>query len=143
MSWVRLDDGFPDHPKVVNLSVSARWGFVAGLCYCASYLTDGFIPERKAREFAARGVTDLVTAGLWEQVPNGYQVHDYLDYNPSRNDVTEHRQAISNARSKAGSKGAAKRWQSDGPIPSPTHPIPDPHPGLKLKRFAANGVSHE
>ena len=129
MSWVKLDDGFPDHPKVIGLSVPARWGFVAGLCYCASYLTDGLIPERKARELAGRGVKELVACGLWEQVDKGYEVHDYLDYNPSRNEVTEHRQTVSEARSKAGIKGAAKRWQTDGNDMAPSRPVlPYPSP---------------
>lgn len=40
----------------------------------------------------------LIDAGLWEEVPNGqgridgYRVHDFLDFNPSRQDVEEKRE---------------------------------------------------
>jgi hypothetical protein len=43
MTWVRLDDQFPDHPKVVNLSDRAFRLHVWGICYSARFLTDGLI----------------------------------------------------------------------------------------------------
>src|SRR5690606_8367123 len=33
----------------------------------------------------------LVQAGLWEEVEGGYRVHDYLDYQPSREEVEAER----------------------------------------------------
>ncbi len=114
MTWVKVDDSFPDHPKVVRLTVAARWAYVEALCYCARYLTDGKIADGKVRTFAATKIKDeLVSAGLWHATPEGIEVHDYLDYNPSCAEVTKRRQELSKIRSKAGSKGAAKRWQAD------------------------------
>src|SRR3990167_2964612 len=45
MAWVRLDEEFPDHPKIVSAGPLAAWLYVAGLCYCNRLLTNGFIPE--------------------------------------------------------------------------------------------------
>ena len=49
MSWTKLDDLFPGHPKVITLSDSAFRLHVTALCYCASQLTDGFIPSPAIR----------------------------------------------------------------------------------------------
>lgn len=121
MSWLKIDDGFMEHPKVVGLSASAFRLFMEGLCYSSRYLTDGKMPTGALRAMngTPRAAVELVAAGLWEVRDEGWAVHDYLEYNPSRAEVDEKRQHISQERSKAGSKGAAKRWQGDGPVPLP------------------------
>lgn len=88
MTWVKLDDHFADHPKILGLSDSAYRAYVDGLCYCTRYLTDGKIAEAPLKKLA-RGkiVGELVTAGLWEQNGNGIVVHDYLDYQFSRSEI--------------------------------------------------------
>ena len=64
-------------------------------------------------------------------------LHDFHDYNPTRSDTLEKRASVSQERSKAGSKGAASRWQRDGQdmapasdgkpmAPSRTRPVPVP-----------------
>ena len=52
MSWVKIDDHFSDHPKVVQAGPEAAWLYICGLCYCAKYLTDGFIPKRQVKRLA-------------------------------------------------------------------------------------------
>lgn len=34
----------------------------------------------------------LVNAGLWEEVPGGYRVHDYMEYQPSKLEVVAERE---------------------------------------------------
>lgn len=34
----------------------------------------------------------LVDAGLWEEVPGGYRVHDFMEYQPSKSEVVAERQ---------------------------------------------------
>lgn len=137
MSWVKLDDQFPDHPKIAALSDGAFRAHVIAICYSARTLTDGRIPGRLARKWAGRSLKELVPC-LWEPADEDFLIHDYLDYQPSRHFVTKERERISQERSKAGGKGAAKRWQSgrqtDGPDPDPSSrsrspdPVPDPDP---------------
>ena len=43
MSWVKLGDEFPMHPKVLRVGPTGLALFVSGLCYSSRYLTDGVI----------------------------------------------------------------------------------------------------
>lgn len=107
MTWAKLDDQFFLHPKVIDRSKDAKLLFLAGLTYCAGQLTDGLISPASLRMIAAqvdvpREVADeLLAAGLWEMVEGGYHVHDYLNYNPTGDEVRARREA----RAEAGRKG--------------------------------------
>ncbi len=83
--WLRLDDGAMDDPRVRRAGREAGWLHVWGLCYAARHLTDGFIPSQVIEEL--RGGTALArrlaAVGLWQQVPQGYLIPDYLESNPS------------------------------------------------------------
>ena len=101
MTWVRLDDDFYHHPKVLKAGPLCIAMQVAGLCYCNHYLTDGFIPEssvsnllniENARDSEYKTiVSKLVACEMWEPVEGGYQIHDFLDYQPSKEQVLEER----------------------------------------------------
>jgi hypothetical protein len=98
MAWVKLDDGFAEHPKLERAGPSAGWMHVAALCYCARNLTDGRIPKARALRLAdvpkpAQVIDRLVEVGLWEVDGDDYVIHDYGDYNPSRVQVEAERQA--------------------------------------------------
>ena len=138
MSWFKLDDRIFDNPKIAALSDRAKVAYLESGTYCARELTDGFVPLNKAKAIAGttRALKELVP-GLWEPVAGGYRIHDYLDYNPTREKVLADKAALSKRRSEAGSKGAAVRWQTDGKedgkslasdmAPLPVTPsIPDP-----------------
>lgn len=117
MAWVRIDDEFYHHPKVVKAGPLGIAMQVSALCYCNKYLTDGFIPisaipnllnldgigmRMWSNETFGGGedaewkliVDDLVSAGMWEECIGGYKIHDYLDYQPSRSQVIAEREAI-------------------------------------------------
>ena len=119
MGWLRVDDAFTDHPKIAGLSDRAFRAHVEGLVYCARYLTDGQVP--KAKGPTARVASELERAGLWSSTKRGWVIHDFLDYNPSRSETLAKR----DAKSMAGAKGAAARWQRprqstlDAPEPLP------------------------
>jgi hypothetical protein len=111
MPWVRIDDGFPQHPKVIGVGPLGLALQVAGLCYCNRYLTDGFVPKAAVPllldfseidtllplEVGEPGtwhwaLQKLMDAGLWKEVPDGYILHDYLDYQPSKEQVLKERE---------------------------------------------------
>ncbi len=99
MPWLRLDDRVRTHPKIVSAGPAAAWFWFCGVCYCREHLTDGFIPEGMLASLAP-GVTNgralatkLVTVRLWHRAEGGYQVHDFLDWNPSRADTIAKRVA--------------------------------------------------
>jgi len=101
MAWIYLDDQMPDHPKVAGISDAAFRLHVSGICYSGRQLTDGLIEAdevpRLVRKFKRAAPSELVDAGLW--LPVGvagstdlYEIHDYLDWNPSREKVLARRQ---------------------------------------------------
>jgi hypothetical protein len=101
MGWVRIDDNFPHHPKVVAVGATAMGLYVAALCHSNVFMTDGFVSkvclgsvlEWKSSKSKERAVSALVAAGLWTVVEGGYQIHDYLDYQPSRAQIVGERDA--------------------------------------------------
>ena len=113
MAWVKIDDGFARHPKVLAAGATAAHLFVAALCHCNQYLTDGFVAEAVAPTLlppggAWQGAADaLVRVGLWEAVDGGWQVHDYLDYQPSREEVLQEREQ-KRAAGRAGGRSSAR-----------------------------------
>lgn len=102
MAWVRIDDAVMDHPKVLLLSAEQFRLWIRGLCYCQKHLTDGFIPGVAMKPmFAKTGdVKRLCAVGLWQAVTEGFQVHDFLDWNDSR-DMTTHRKRLAKDRQQA------------------------------------------
>lgn len=96
MGWVKIDDGFTMHPKVIGLSFEAKWAYLEALCYAAKYETDGVVPAAVAANGSVRA--ELVAAGLWENGPASVSVHDYLLYNPSRSELEQKRNRSRNIR---------------------------------------------
>jgi hypothetical protein len=109
-TYVRIHDGMPDHPKLLEVGPAAAWLWVCGLCYCSRYLTDGRIPHAAVRRLidaddAVSLAGRLVSAGLWEAHQGHYQVHDYLDHQRSAAEV----KAMKEQRRSAGRRGGLAR----------------------------------
>lgn len=114
MAWVKLDDHFVDHPKVVAAGPLAGWLFVAGLCYANRLLTNGFIPENQVNrllastngngEHSTKLAVKLCEFGLWTPAivrhTKGYRIHDFLKYQPSRKQVLEERKKAKERQAK-------------------------------------------
>jgi hypothetical protein len=128
--WTRLDDSLHAHPKVLELGGDlAPLGLWAlALSHCGAYRTDGHVRRLAAVRLAGSAeqleqlATSLVRVGLWElhSSGDGWQVHDFLDFNPSRADESERLEELSAKRSQAGQKGAAKRWGGARPADGKT-----------------------
>jgi hypothetical protein len=86
MPWIRLDDKFPSHPKVAQLTDREFRVHVRVLCYCGEYRTAGRLPPSVWSEVP--GLTKpigarLLELGLWETADDGtMKVHDWAKYNP-------------------------------------------------------------
>lgn len=96
MPWVKLDDRFPSHRKVALLPDRAFRLHVSAICWCSENLTDGRITDRELPLVAhIRGIKatakQLEDAGLWTRTDTGWEIHDFLDYNPSREQVLAER----------------------------------------------------
>jgi hypothetical protein len=112
MTWVNLDDQYPEHPKVDSLSDGAFRLNTAAICYCNRHQTDGVVTADKVARLVPRFkkayVQELVDRLLWHDLGNGtaYELHDFLDWNSSRAEIAEAKaRNVENGR-----KGARKRW---------------------------------
>jgi hypothetical protein len=89
--WVKLDDQFTAHPKVARLSDLAFRVHIETMCYCARYLTDGYVPSKVSRNVHWKVLASLVASGLWEPVEDGYRIHDWAEWNPPADAVRARR----------------------------------------------------
>jgi len=111
MTWLKLDDSFAEHPKVIELSDGAFRLHVTAMCYCARNPTDGFVSQSVIRNQLARYkrfVVELVRRRLWDECEGGYQIHDFLKYNPS----SDRKQATSESRAEAGRIGGQRSGEA-------------------------------
>lgn len=129
---MRVDDGFYKHSKVRGLTDRAFRLHLVGLSVCAHDLTDGYLGTKDVKlltiEVGAtrRHVDELVDAALWLPAHGGFQINDFLDYNPPAEQVKRERRELSEKRRAAGRKGAEKRWQTDGKPDGKRHGNADP-----------------
>lgn len=126
MSWVAIDDRFPDHPKLAKLGdlvAAATWLHISALCYCNRWLTDGFIPDGKLAGLYTLKDHDpadlakaLKKARMWERARGGWRIHDYADYQLSRVQVEQARVVNHEAKVRAGKARAASAPRSVGGV---------------------------
>ena len=83
MSWLRVDDGYDTHPKLLELTEQQRWRWTRVLIHCARHRTDGHVSVSVLRELGlGRSITQLVRVNLLHENGNdGYVVHDWRIYN--------------------------------------------------------------
>ncbi|MDK6807719.1 hypothetical protein QP365_09070 [Corynebacterium aurimucosum] len=98
MPWFKVDDGFYDHPKVLELDMAARGLWVMAGAYCARHLTDGVITGRQIKVIGGtqKQAEKLVAAGLWsadDAPPSArrYVFNDWREFQPTRDDVLSKR----------------------------------------------------
>src|SRR5690606_30915441 len=135
MGWAKFDDGYSEHPKVVAAGPLAELVDRRGIEYCARQETDGFVSEQQTKRLCADLVLDLgvdwrdlvkrlIEVGRWHEVPGGYEIHDFLDYHPTREQQEEKRRQTAEAGRQGGLKRAAKRnakrFASESPSGTPT-----------------------
>lgn len=120
MTWLRCDDLESTHPKLLALDDAAFRLYHHSRLYCAHFLTDGLVPRAALATLTPlRGealettVAQLLrvlppyTAGVWEHAGEDYRVHDYLDYNPTREKVLADRAKETERKARQRKAGAA------------------------------------
>jgi hypothetical protein len=153
VSWIRLDDQAHAHPKINRVWMQgppeALGFYFLALSYCGCYLTDGYVDHsfivQKLPNSHERVLEALEAAGLIERREGhgaGFDIHDYLELNPSRRQIEADRRR----KSQAGRAGARKTNAARSRNPAPdagseasAEPpagggadAPDPTPSLPL-----------
>lgn len=113
MPWVRFDDDFPINRKVAGLSDAAYRLHSSAIFWCARNLTDGFLPKGDLDDVCARVRTparfaaECVRREVWHDAREncasekcaapvdkpGWVIHDYLEFQPSKEQVMRDREA--------------------------------------------------
>jgi hypothetical protein len=102
MPYLNLDDKFAWHRKTVAAGNAAIGVWARCGSWASGQPVDGLVPFEIARAIGKpTEIAALVKAGLWEETPDGYQMHDYTDHNLS----AAQWRALSEKRAEAGSKG--------------------------------------
>lgn len=101
MAWCRIHDGAMTHPKVAGMTDKGFRLWVWGLAHSQQHLTDGLIAADAIPKRLARAARELLSRRLWEAHDVGFKVHDYLDWNDSRETVIAKR---------SGAKNRLQRW---------------------------------
>lgn len=118
MTWARIDDGIFFNPKVFVLSPETKLLYIGGIVYASKFMTDGIIRQGDLTKMArmtginvvTEMVSELVSSGLWHETGDGWEIHDYLQYNPSR----EHVEAVRQKRVEAGRMGGRPSQKQNG-----------------------------
>ncbi len=132
MSWAKLDDAMLDNDKIVAVGTLGFALHVAGILHCSRNLTDGFVPTGRVatlldftglRTTAHAVLERLLTckpAPLWrrDDERDGYEINDYLKYNPSKAQALAKRDAARKrqGRHRDGSPEVQDESRRDGSI---------------------------
>lgn len=122
-TYVRVHDGLPDHPKIIEAGGEAGWLYICGLAYASRQLTDGVISKRLVPRLTdgsnpEASASALVRVGLWHEgphdcprcpkaEPDAYVIHDYTIHQRSASEVEDLRAK----RAAAGQKGGKRSGQ--------------------------------
>jgi hypothetical protein len=126
MSWVRLDDHFDEHPKILRAGALGAALWTKTLAYCNRQpARNGFIPLEKVKSYRDADLRDptkiaarLVAAGLWEEAEGGYRIHDYHDFQPTVEDA----ERLSTKRATAGRRGGVRSGEARRVEANPKQP---------------------
>jgi hypothetical protein len=153
MVWAKIDDAILDNPKVAKAGIFGFALHVAGIAWCCRNLSDGQIPYSRVTALVTRDrvrfdvanplaladgpssaetkegldpylVADhLVRCDLWRRTEDGYEIHDFLVYNPSRAETEKRREAELARQKKSRESRRESRRFYDVTL---HHPVPDP-----------------
>lgn len=119
--WIKVAVGFWAHPKVLAAGRDAAVLHLVAIDHCAQNLSDGFVTATSLQHLCTLGhvkpkcADKLVEVGLWETVPNGWQIHDYLDFQQSRASVERERDAARDRMRAVRSRDVRTNTERTGP----------------------------
>jgi hypothetical protein len=106
-TFVRLDEGYDEHPKVIPLSDAAFRANIEAILWASRNEARYRIPKAvAAKKWRPKVIRELVDARLFDEDGDVYEVHDYLDFNRSAEEIAAFRES----RGDAGTLGNHKRW---------------------------------
>jgi hypothetical protein len=131
MTWIKLNDNVPRHPKIAGLSHRAFRYWINGLCYASEFLTDGSLPRAFQETVPLQAGRELIASGLWiRHADGGISIHDYIDHQRSRDQVERERRRNAERRT-GGTTGRVPRPESEESTEDSPQP---PTGGFRIRR---------
>jgi hypothetical protein len=140
VSWFRVDDKAAFHVKVLKAGNESFGALIRMGCWSSDHLTDGRIPIETACLIATdHTLQKLCYVGFLEPDGDDFIIHDYLDYNPTAEEVRAQREEKHESKVRAGrvggiasgvarrsseANGEAKTKQNEAPSRPDPVPIP-------------------
>lgn len=94
MPWLNVDDKMGEHPKADQAGNAALGLWLRLATYCARMETDGRVSKTKAAQYGTPAeLRALIKAGLVERTRDGYQLHDWTDWNRRKELLDKDREA--------------------------------------------------
>lgn len=147
MSWFRIDDKSAFHRKVTDAGNEAWGALCRAGAWSSDHLTDGRVPWSVALTIAPKKIWErLFAAGLCERLEGttDFLIHDFLDWNPSKEQVLE----LRTLRSQAGRRGGVAKQQAKAkqlleqkPSKAEAKSCPVPVPIPREEKERSNGAS--
>jgi hypothetical protein len=110
MPWMKVDDRMAFHRKVLAAKNEAVGAWVRAGAWSSGEGTDGFIPRDTALTIAPEKVWKrLVECELAHDADGGWEIHDYLEYNPTAEESSTRRAARREAGKVGGRRSAEAR----------------------------------
>jgi hypothetical protein len=117
MSWLRLDDGFAEHPKIASLTDRELRIWMRTLCYCARQQDPSIdsLAIKEVRGLTPTLVSKLEGLSLLDRVGITHEIHDWIAYQPKDKTGAERQ-----ARYRARRHGQATSARDDTVTPTVT-----------------------
>lgn len=130
MTDARLAPTFLHSDKVERLDDVSFRVYVNAVVYAASHETDGRIPRRSLRLLHPTadvlGAADrLVAAGCWEPIEDGWQIHDFLNYQTPKAQLDAVRSAARSRKQRSRAAGTSRRDTDAGRAETPGDVTPE------------------
>lgn len=133
MAWIRLSDNYVDHPKFQALSDGSFRLWHEAMAFCRRHQSDGFFSfsvmkgfryYTKGREKQLATPHEPGARPLWSLVPGGgYKVHDYLEWNLSKEEEANEKTGAAARMRKFRAKPESGDGVRYGVTPSVTLPV--------------------
>jgi hypothetical protein len=135
MPWFKVDDNLALDDKVLSIPRSIRtaamglWTLAGS--WSAHQLRNGHVPKYMISELAGtkRQADALVEAGLWRSVDDGYAFHNWVKFQPTREEIEAAREAERVRKAEWRARKAAKNQGSEPDVPRDNHGTPTGVPG--------------
>lgn len=110
MTWVKLHDDLPTHPKFIGMSDAALAAFVRGLLYSSLHLLDGELPAAAQKLLGSkRGIAELVERDIWRETLAGWSIVHYGKHQRLRSEIEADRAKASDRQRAARERKAGVR----------------------------------